>query len=45
MQTLVYIKMDAADQQLLLEGVCKQLGIVTYYNQVGLAGHRREGRP
>ena len=29
--TTVYIKMDAADQLLLSEGVCRQLGIVTYH--------------
>ena len=34
MQTPVYIKMDAADQLLLSEGVCGQLGIVTYHNEV-----------
>ena len=35
MQTPVYIKMDAADQLLLSEGVCRQLGIVTYHDEVG----------
>ena len=34
MQTLVYIKMDAPDQLLLSEGVCRQLGIVTYHQDV-----------
>ena len=29
--TTVYIKMDAIDQLLLSEGVCRQLGIVTYH--------------
>ena len=29
MKTTVYIKMDAPDQLLLSEGVCRQLGIVT----------------
>ena len=29
--TTVYIKMDAFDQLLLSEGVCRQLGIVTYH--------------
>ena len=31
MKTTVYIKMDAPDQLLLSEGVCRQLGIVTYH--------------
>ena len=31
MKTTVYIKMDACDQLLLSEGVCRQLGIVTYH--------------
>ena len=30
-KTVVYIKMDAADQLLLSEGVYQQLGIVTYH--------------
>lgn len=34
MRTPVYIKMDASDQLLLSEGVCQQLGIVTYYPEV-----------
>ena len=34
MQTPVYIKMDAPDQLLLSEGVCRQLGIVTYHQDV-----------
>ena len=34
MQTPVYIKMDAPDQLLLSEGVCRQLGIVTYHKDV-----------
>ena len=29
--TMVYVKMDAIDQLLLSEGVCRQLGIVTYH--------------
>ena len=29
--TMVYVKMDAVDQLLLSEGVCRQLGIVTYH--------------
>ena len=31
MKTTVYIKMDAFDQLLLSEGVCRQLGLVTYH--------------
>ena len=34
MQTPVYIKMDAPDQLLLSEGVCRQLSIVTYHKDV-----------
>ena len=34
MSTAVYIKMDANDQLLLSEGVCNQLGIVTYHHDV-----------
>ena len=30
MRTVVYIIMDAQDQLLLSEGVCRQLGIVMY---------------
>ena len=32
--TPVYIKMDAADQLLLSEGVCRQLGVVTFHSKV-----------
>ena len=32
--TLVYVQMDAFDQLLLSEGVCSQLGMVTYHLQV-----------
>ena len=32
--TTVYIKMDAVDQLLLSEGVCRQLGIVMYHTSV-----------
>ena len=34
MRTTVYIKMDAHDQLLLSEGVCRQLGIVSYHPSV-----------
>ena len=39
--TPVYIKMDAADQLLLSEGVCRQLGIVTFHPHV----EKWRGRP
>ena len=34
MKTAVYVKMDAQDQLLLSEGVCHQLGIVTYHPSI-----------
>ena len=34
MRTPVYIKMDTKEQLLLSEGVCRQLGIVTYHREV-----------
>ena len=34
MQIRVYVKMDAHDQLLLSEGVCRQLGIITYHPDV-----------
>ena len=34
MSTVVYVKMDAYDQLLLSEGVCRQLGIVSYHSSV-----------
>jgi len=34
MTTSVYIKLDAADQLLLSEGVCRLLGIVSYHSDV-----------
>ena len=34
MKTPVYVKMDAKEQLLLSEGVCRQLGIVHYHEQV-----------
>ena len=34
MKTSVYIKMDAYDQLLLSEGVCRQLGIISYRSDV-----------
>ena len=32
--TRVYVKMDAHDELLLSEGVCRQLGIISYYPEV-----------
>ena len=44
MSTPVYIKMDAADQLLLSEGVCRQLDIVVYHSEVGKCkADQREG--
>lgn len=34
MKTTVYIKLDASEPLLLSEGVCRQLGIVTYHPDV-----------
>ena len=34
LRTPIYIKMDACDQLLLAEGVCSQLGIVEYHQNV-----------
>ena len=34
MKTTVYLKMDAQDQLLLSEGVCRQLGIITYHPSI-----------
>ena len=34
MKTMIYVKMDASEQLLLGEGVCRQLGIVTYHGDV-----------
>ena len=34
MCTPVYIKMDTQDQLLLAEGVCRQLGIISYHSKV-----------
>jgi len=34
MRTPTYIKMDAPDELLLSEGVCRQLDIVTYHKDV-----------
>lgn len=43
MTTPVYIKMDAHDQLLLSEGVCRQLGIVSYHPDVEVwRGHRKQ---
>ena len=45
MHTSVYIKMDAYDQLLLSEGVCRQLGIVSYHPSVEIwRGARKQKR-
>ena len=42
MCTPVYVKMDAHDQLLLSEGVCRQLGIITYHSEVETWQGRRK---
>jgi len=43
MRTPIYIKMDAHDQLLLSEGVCRQLGIISYHEKVeGVRGGKRQ---
>ena len=37
MKTTVYVKLDAAEQLLLSEGVCRQLGIIQYHPDVWMA--------
>ena len=34
MRTPVYVKMDTPEQLLLPEGVCRQLGIITYHTKL-----------
>ena len=34
MRTAVYIKMDSRDPLLLSEGVCHQLGIISYHQDI-----------
>ena len=41
MKTPIYVKMDAKEELLLSEGVCRQLGIVSYHNVV-TPGQSRE---
>ena len=36
MKTCVYVKMDAPEQLLLSEGVCRQLGVIRYHPEVKL---------
>ena len=47
MTTPIYIKMDAHDQLLLSEGVCRQLGILHYHPDVETwrGGHRKSKQP
>ena len=43
MKTSIYLKMDAKESLLLSEGVCRQLGIVSYHPQVTPGGnHSKE---
>ena len=42
MTTPIYIKMDAGEQLLLLEGVCRQLGIIQYHPEVQPWRHRKK---
>ena len=41
MKTPVYVKMDANEQLLLSEGMCRQLGIVQYHEQVSPGGNQK----
>jgi hypothetical protein len=41
LNTTVYIRIDAVDQLLLLEGVCRPLGIVEYHPSVFSRGTRK----
>ena len=41
MKTPVYLKIDAKEQLLLSEGVCRQLGIVRYHEQVSPGDNKR----
>ena len=43
MNTPIYVKLDAADQLLLGEGVCRQLQIITYHPSVCSKRSRRDG--
>ena len=45
MHTPVYIKMDAHDQLLLSEGVCRQLDILTYHPDMQLWRGRKKKQP
>ena len=43
MKTAVYIKMDAVDQLLLSEGVCRQLDIISYHGNVKKCRGAKQG--
>ena len=45
MNTPVYIKLDAPEQLLLVEGVCRQLNIITYHPPVGEKSEKRGQTP
>jgi len=41
----VYTKMDTQEELLISEGVCSQLGLVTYHREVALPMYRVWSRP
>ena len=43
METTVYIKMDAVDQLPLSEGICPQLGIISYQGDVKKCKAAKQG--
>ena len=43
MKTTIYVKMDAGDQLLLSEGVCRQLGILSYHPQISSKKASKKG--
>ena len=45
LKTPVYVKLDAPEQMLLSEGVCQQLGIISYHPEILLAQNKRTGIP
>ena len=45
MHTTIYVKMDAYDQLLLSEGVCRQLGILAYHDKVEQWRGRKKRAP
>ena len=45
LKTPVYVKLDAPEQMLLSEGVCRQLGIISYHPEILGAQSKRTGDP